>query len=448
MASWSLAIIGALAAFLLWNLHPASIFMGDCGALPLGMLLGVLSLHAGGLSSASHVAHYAVPVLLMLVPLLDTIIVSVSRMATGIPVSRRGLDHSHHRLLGLGLTDPRVVLVCWIVAGFAGICAVILAAMPHAYVVSVLPIIAVIFALIGCFMIDLTFDARAPGIAFGYLQGLSRLILSLSYKRRVTEIALDFFIISAAFFGATLIRADFQTDDARVARMLQDVPLALISTYLAFALTGVYRGIWRYAGMSDVIRIANGAILSGAAILIIGSLLQLPVTPSVVAIFVLVLFNLTLASRLSFRVLRKGLILLGEARQRILIVGAGEIAESAARYVTSGRFDYTRLVGYIDDDYFKLGKMVHGYKVLGTLQQLDKICDRVRFDQILIADESLAGDQMALIWAFASQRKMVVRRFSIRLNEMGAQTEAESTISGISPAPQFGKPGATGQVVA
>jgi UDP-GlcNAc:undecaprenyl-phosphate GlcNAc-1-phosphate transferase len=81
-----LVIAGALAGFLVFNFHPASIFMGDCGALPLGLLLGAIALEAGGHSNASRLAHYPVPVLIMLVPLLDTAIVSVSRMATGNPV--------------------------------------------------------------------------------------------------------------------------------------------------------------------------------------------------------------------------------------------------------------------------------------------------------------------------------------------------------------------------
>jgi hypothetical protein len=68
-------------------------------AKPLGLLLGAMALHAGDLAGNSRLPRYVVPILIMLVPLLDTGIVSVSRLATGTPVSRRGLDHSHHRLL-------------------------------------------------------------------------------------------------------------------------------------------------------------------------------------------------------------------------------------------------------------------------------------------------------------------------------------------------------------
>ena len=78
--------------------------MGDSGALPMGFLLGALALGGAALQQNSHLSIAVFPVLVMLVPLLDTAIVTLSRLATGNPISRRGLDHSHHRLLMLGLT--------------------------------------------------------------------------------------------------------------------------------------------------------------------------------------------------------------------------------------------------------------------------------------------------------------------------------------------------------
>src|SRR3984885_4593027 len=70
--SQALIIAGALGGFLIYNWHPASIFMGDSGALPLGLLLGAMALHAGDLTGNSRLPRYAVPILIMLVPLLDT----------------------------------------------------------------------------------------------------------------------------------------------------------------------------------------------------------------------------------------------------------------------------------------------------------------------------------------------------------------------------------------
>src|SRR5208337_2568804 len=103
--------------------------------------------------------HYVVPLLILLVPLLDTTIVSVSRIASGTPISRRGLDHSHHRLLALGLSDGRAVALCWGLALIAGSCAVLIAMMPYPYLVTTLPLMLAVFGLIGLFMVDLTFDS-------------------------------------------------------------------------------------------------------------------------------------------------------------------------------------------------------------------------------------------------------------------------------------------------
>jgi FlaA1/EpsC-like NDP-sugar epimerase len=106
---------------------------------------------------------------------------------------------------------------------------------------------------------------------------------------------------------------------------------------------------------------------------------------SITALYVILLFNLVVASRLSFRGLRKAVALLAARTDRVLIVGAGEMAEAAARYIVSSRSRNLRLVGFADDDNFKLGKFVHGYKVLGTIEELAKIHAGTEFNQILFA---------------------------------------------------------------
>ena len=191
LAGWSLALAGALAGFLLYNFHPASIFMGDGGALPVGLLLGVLSLRAAGLATNSRLTLYVFPVLAMLVPLLDTAIVTVTRMATGRGISKRGLDHSHHRLLSLGLSDQRAVLVCWIAAAVGASCAVVAGMIPNPYLISTLPLMVLAASTVGLFLMDLSFDSQPPGIAYGYLPRLARFIVRGSYQWRVADVALD-----------------------------------------------------------------------------------------------------------------------------------------------------------------------------------------------------------------------------------------------------------------
>jgi UDP-GlcNAc:undecaprenyl-phosphate GlcNAc-1-phosphate transferase len=391
--------------------------MGDGGALPLGLLLGIMALHVGGLSGHSKLAHYVVPLLIMVVPLLDTTIVSVSRIATGTPVSRRGLDHSHHRLLALGLSDQRAAALCWCVALVAGGCAVFIALMTYPYLVATLPLMLAVFGLVGLFMIDLTFDSNSPSVVHGYVHGMARLVVSWTYKRRLAEALFDLAIIPAAYFCAFLLRLDFMIDEGRVGAILGTMPWVMAATYAAFIVAGVYRGIWRYAGFSDILRFANGSILAGIFIVVISLVHPLSLSGSIAVLYVILLFNLLVASRFSFQALRKAMALMAAPADRVLIVGAGLLAETAVRYLASGS-DRVGIVGFVDDDNFKLGKVVHGRPILGSVDDLEVILARTWFNQILIAAEGLPEERMAAVWKLATRHQIAVRRFAIGLSEM------------------------------
>jgi UDP-GlcNAc:undecaprenyl-phosphate GlcNAc-1-phosphate transferase len=417
LACEALAAGAALGGFLLFNDPPASIFMGDSGALPMGFLLGALALQGAALQQNSHLSTAVFPLLVMLVPLLDTAIVTVSRLATGNPISRRGLDHSHHRLLMLGLTVPRAVAVSCTLAAAGALLAAGQTLLSHAYLLSALPFVAGGIGVIGLFMIDLTFEGRAPGVAYGYLQGLARSILSLGYKRRLAEAALDFALIPAAYFGACLLRRDFKINDALVASMMGSTPVFFAATYVAFVLTGVYRGIWRYAGISDLIRFANGSLLAGVLVAVASLFMRLEVSGSVVVLYVVLLFNLLVFTRMSFQIQRRALAMVALPTEQVLIVGAGRMGDAAARYIFSANHRRARLIGFVDDDAFKEGKLVHGHQVLGSLDDLPRIHAMSEFQWILIAADGIREDRLAMVKAFADAHHLPLQRFSIGVNE-------------------------------
>ncbi|HKY16255.1 MAG TPA: MraY family glycosyltransferase, partial [Microthrixaceae bacterium] len=113
-------VVGICLGFLPWNFHPASIFMGDSGALLLGLLMASSTIAVGGQSDDSYTgqswfffAPLAIPLVILGVPLLDMAF-SILRRAT----RRQGLasadkDHLHHRLLRLGHGHRRAVLILW-----------------------------------------------------------------------------------------------------------------------------------------------------------------------------------------------------------------------------------------------------------------------------------------------------------------------------------------------
>src|SRR5258705_4475518 len=113
-------LLGATAGFLVYNFHPASIYLGDTGSLFLGLNLATLTLLArpqgGGRSGL--LSTVTVPVLLLLVPIFDTTFVTALRLLAGRKPSQGGRDHTSHRLVAIGLSEPRAVTtLCALAAG-------------------------------------------------------------------------------------------------------------------------------------------------------------------------------------------------------------------------------------------------------------------------------------------------------------------------------------------
>ena len=123
----ALAIVtaGATAGFLIWNRHPAKIYMGDAGALFLGIIVSVLTIRL----SPGVVPSYkslAIPLLLMAVPILDTTVAVISRLYRGISPFEGGRDHLSHRLVRAGLSRPVAAVTLWALSGFFAIGAILI----------------------------------------------------------------------------------------------------------------------------------------------------------------------------------------------------------------------------------------------------------------------------------------------------------------------------------
>lgn len=120
-----LVFTGALLGFLWFNFNPASIFMGDSGSLFIGFLLASLVLLSqGGGQSRSIVSVLAVPVLTLFIPIFDTTFVTILRKMWGRKASQGGRDHTSHRLVALGLSERKAVLMLYGFAACAGLLAV------------------------------------------------------------------------------------------------------------------------------------------------------------------------------------------------------------------------------------------------------------------------------------------------------------------------------------
>src|SRR5580658_8090778 len=148
-------LAAAFAGFLLFNYHPARIFMGDCGSLPVGFALGALTLAGPAPHKGMLLAGFLYPAVTFAYPIFDTALVSVLRKLGGRPISVGGRDHSSHRLASIGLEERRVVWILWLMTVFGSSLGLLIHWMPGA----LLAVAAVLAGLLGMFGVYL---ARVP----------------------------------------------------------------------------------------------------------------------------------------------------------------------------------------------------------------------------------------------------------------------------------------------
>lgn len=111
-AALAVAVIGACVGFLRYNFNPASIFMGDSGAMFLGFALATISL-MGVMKTTAAIA-LAVPLLIIGVPIFDTASAIIRRVRHNRPIQEADKGHIHHRLLGRGFDQRQTVLIIYV----------------------------------------------------------------------------------------------------------------------------------------------------------------------------------------------------------------------------------------------------------------------------------------------------------------------------------------------
>ena len=112
IAWYTIALGGALLAFLRYNFPPATIFLGDSGSLVVGFLLAVLTVK--GATRADQTTYALAPIFALSFPLLDTGIAMARRWLRGVPLSRADARHIHHQLRALGLSPRKAVITIYV----------------------------------------------------------------------------------------------------------------------------------------------------------------------------------------------------------------------------------------------------------------------------------------------------------------------------------------------
>ena len=415
--------IGALLGFLVFNFNPASIFMGDCGSMFIGFFLAssVLLGESGG-RSRSLFTILAVPVLILFVPIFDTTLVTVMRKLWGRRASQGGRDHTSHRLVALGMSERSAVLMIYAFAVAAGFVSMLVARLELSRSLAIIALFTLALGIFGIYLAKVkVYDedeaelATENNAAFAFL-------VNFSHKRRLVEVFLDAGLITLAYYLAYILTLGPIQENANWSLFLATVPLLIVIKLFAFLAAGVYRGIWRYTSVGDLITFAKGVLLgsvmSAMAMLFINRFANL--SRAVFIIDFIVLLFLILASRLGFRVIRELLPTahISEGR-RVLIYGAGDGGEMVLRELrNNAEWNYAP-VGFIDDDPLKDGKMINGLRVMHSNGKLDAICDEHNVQEILVSSSKIPPDKIRALRAWCNDENIELKRAALRIEPLG-----------------------------
>jgi UDP-GlcNAc:undecaprenyl-phosphate GlcNAc-1-phosphate transferase len=376
------ATAGAALGFLVHNSHPAKVFMGDAGSLLLGFLLATAALLQTTTASTNVAIAVFAPLAVLALPIFDTAFVSASRGLAGLPISRGGRDHVSHRLVALGLTERGTVYLLYSVAAVLAALA-IGAELVSGLFMPLLVLAGIGLAIFGVFLSEV--DAY-DGQSRRRLQGNVVARALYRHGRFGAEILLDVALLTVAYYCAYLLRFEVRPLSAWLAEFGWSLPIVISFQLGTLVVFRVYRTLWRYLGVTDVIGVLR-ALAAANALAFIGIWLAGPLADHSPAIFILdwlVASLLFVGARTLLLWLRRWFALrprLGE--RRVLIVGASDAGELALRVLRQQPEGSYRMIGFLDDDAGKRSRQIGGVPVLGGTTELEAIARHSKPDLIL-----------------------------------------------------------------
>lgn len=415
----------ALVGFLVYNSTPASIFMGDCGSMFIGFFLASTALvNLSGGRSRSFLPVLAVPILVLFIPIFDTTFVTILRKLSGRAASQGGRDHTSHRLVALGMSERRAVWMLYGLAAVSGLLAVAVRALRPDVSIALLFAFTIVLTLLGVYLAGVKAYDEEAQVAAARDKPLFGFLIDFSYKRRIFEVLMDVGLIILAYWAAyTLTIQGFSDSPARTL-FLRTLPIVVVMRLAAFLFFGVYRGIWRYTSIDDLVVFAK-AVAAGSIISMVIILFKFRFQGFSRAVFVvdaMMMLMMLAASRMAFRLFRQLLPAssAGDGR-RALIYGAGDAGELLLRELLNNRELQCKPVGFMDDDPNKRGKVIHGLPVFGGNGMLHRIVTHQKIEQIVISSPSITEERINEIMRECEAENIELKRMAIRIESIGEQ---------------------------
>ena len=417
----ALILVGTLGGFLFYNFSPASIFMGDSGSLMIGYTLSLLSLHAST-HAVSPVAAYTVPIMILMVPILDTTMVTLIRLLSGRKASMGGKDHTSHRLVLMGLSERGAVLFLYLIGAISGFAAIFVSKSDGLTSPAVIIPVSAAILLMGIYLAQIRVY---PEKEFSLLRNkaYTPILLELTYKRQLLLVLLDFFLIAFSYYLAYRLRFDRSEIPGIFPIFVRSLPAIIACKLLAFFIMGVYRGIWGYMSANDVyVQLKASSLATILSVAVVTFIYRFEsFYKGVFVIDWLITTGILLGTRGSFRIFLDTMKRKTMRGKNVFIYGAGRGGEILLRELLNNQGLGLKPVGFIDDDVLKVGKKLLGFPVLGNFQQLPTLVKSHHPHGVLVSFVHPNGNHLKTITEICQQNSLFVKKFAVHLADIAKE---------------------------
>jgi UDP-GlcNAc:undecaprenyl-phosphate/decaprenyl-phosphate GlcNAc-1-phosphate transferase len=400
------AFTGAVLGFLRYNFPPGSIFMGDSGSLLIGGFLAT-----AGIGSTTDVQSRLVPaalfpVLILLVPILDTAFVTLTRPLSGRSALIGGRDHTSHRLVALGVSERTAVLSLYGIAAAGGALAVALRQLPLGSLFAFLTVY--IFGLCTAILVLAAQGREIPAV------------VDLAYRRRALEILIDLGVLTIAYYAAFRLR--FPGDEVRTffPPFIGSIPLVVGCEIGALYWMGKYRLPWSTPLRNQVGVLGKSLVLGMVlAVMLILALYRFErFSRGVFALNLGIAWALLVTARAATSGVERYLRGQHTPAQSALIYGAGGGGTLVLRELLQNRSLQVDPVGFIDDDAAKQRMRIDGVPVLGTSADLESLAPRLHVTHLIVSARDIDPEHVENLQRRCAVLGITLQRLTLRIDEI------------------------------
>jgi UDP-GlcNAc:undecaprenyl-phosphate GlcNAc-1-phosphate transferase len=250
---------------------------------------------------------------------------------------------------------------------------------------------------------------------------ITTIVADFTYKRRVAEVLLDLCLVTLAYYAAYRLRfesgEEFKTNFTSFYRSL---PLVLATQLIVLFAVGIYRGVWRYFGLMDVVVVAKGVALGTVCsqLVILYVLRFEGFSRTVFVMYAIILAAMLTGSRASFRLLGEFLHRSRNAAKRVVVYGAGDGGSLVVRELMKASDARYRILGFVDDDTRKQRIRIQGYPVLGGYDSLVSLVRSSVIDAVVISARMMSIDRLQDLEALCGEHGVSLSRLHVGLEPL------------------------------